>query len=158
MTSANATPQTPQPRGTHHREHNKWVYFVALGLLIVMAVIFLITFTQRKHSAEAVDKAQQLQTKLVAAGYTAPEQQVLVSIFGRDGGAVCDNPTGALTRALWLDNNMSNGATGPGMRPVIADHKALAAEALVISVYCPDHLQKFQDKLDDLKTGTTVRR
>jgi hypothetical protein len=33
----------------------------------------------------------------------------------------------------------------------------LDAGALVIKVYCPDRLQDYQDQIDDLKTGDTVR-
>ncbi len=53
---------------------------------------------------------------------------------------------------------MSNGATGPGQRPVIADRQAVQAEALVLKVYCPDTLHRIQSELEDLKTDQTVRR
>jgi hypothetical protein len=36
---------------------------------------------------------------------------------------------------------------------VIADVKVLQGELAIISVYCPDQLQKFQDYKDSLKTA-----
>ncbi|NUR02356.1 MAG: hypothetical protein HOY79_39210 [Streptomyces sp.] len=126
-------------------------------LFVILAIVGLVVFTQHQNNAEAQAKAQELQTKMVAAGYPLPDKDTVIAVFGTSGGAVCKNPTGALNKAQWLDN-MANGAGGPGMRPVIADHKAVAAEAIVISVYCPQHLAAFQDNIDDLKTGTTVRR
>jgi hypothetical protein len=155
MTTSGATPQTPGP--VYTKEHNRWVYIGGFALAVILAIILLVTFTQRRHSAEADAKALELQSKMVAAGYPLPDKDTVVAVFGHDGGAVCKHPNRALAKAQWL-NNMANGAGGPGMRPVIADRKALAAEAIVISVYCPQYLAAFQDNIDDLKTGTTVRR
>jgi hypothetical protein len=156
MTQNGMAPGAPQTPSTHDKEHNKWLYVGGIVIAVILAIVLLATFTQRRHSAQADAKAQELQTKMVAAGYPLPDKDTVVAIFGTDGGAVCKNPTGALSKALWLDN-MTNGAGGPGLRPVIADHRALVAEAIVVSIYCPEHLQAFQDNIDDLKTGTTVR-
>ena len=30
-------------------------------------------------------------------------------------------------------------------------------EALILQTYCPDKLQEFQDKIDDLKTDDTLK-
>jgi hypothetical protein len=140
----------------HNIENNKWVYIGGLAVVVILAIIFLVTYTQHKNSQEAATKAQNLQTKMVAAGYPLPDKDTVISLFGTSGGAVCEDPTGALSKAQWL-NNMANGAGGPGMRPVIADLRVVAAEEIVISVYCPEHLAAFQDNVQDLKTGTTVR-
>ena len=159
-TSATPTPPNPpapEPQPVHHKEHNKWVFIGAATLFVILAIVGLVVFTQHQNSTEARDKAKQLQTLMVAAGYPLPDEETVIALFGTSGGAVCKDPTGALNKAQWLDN-MANGAGGPGMRPVIADHKAVAAEAIVIKVYCPQHLAAFQDDVDDLKTGTTVRR
>jgi hypothetical protein len=95
-------------------------------------------------------------TKLVAAGYGVPDPDTVVALLGTSGGAVCKHPTGDLSQATWF-NTMVNGAGGPGTRPVIADSRAVAAEAIMISVYCPEHLEHFQKDAQDLKTDTTVR-
>jgi hypothetical protein len=150
------TPMSPEPPVVHHKEHNKWVYVIAAIVAVVLAIVLLATFTERHHSTQANAKASALTTKLVAAGYGVPDQDTIVALLGTDGGAVCKHPTGDLSKATWF-SNMANGAGGPGARPVIADSRAVAAEAIVISVYCPEHLQQFQDDVQDLKTDTTVR-
>ena len=63
-------------------------------------------------------------------------------MLGRDGGAMCQDPNGALSRAM-LQAQLSNGAGGPGQRPVIADTDVVQGETLAISVYCPDKLAEF---------------
>ena len=62
---------------------------------------------------------------------------MVVRVLGDDGGAICQDPNAALSRAALLDRLM-NGAAGPGMRPVIADNRAVKGELLVIQIYCPD--------------------
>ena len=158
MTDNAATPQAPEPPEHHHHiENNKWVFIGGIILFVIVAIVLLVTYRQHHQDEEAKTKAKQLQTLMVTAGYPLPDEDTVISLFGTSGGAVCKDPTGALNKAQWLDN-MANGAGGPGMRPVIADHRVVAAEAIVIQVYCPQHLQAFQDNIDDLKTGTTVRR
>ena len=51
--------------------------------------------------------------------------------------------TSALSRATLLAQ-LTNGASGPGIRPVIADSRVVQGELLVIKVYCPDELEEFQ--------------
>ena len=72
--------------------------------------------------------------------------------LGDDGGAVCSNPNNALTRAA-LAAQLVNGAGGPGTRPVIADTRFLQGELAIISVYCPDQLDDFQQYRDSLDTA-----
>lgn len=150
------TTATPEPPVVHHKEHNKWVYIVAAVVAVVLAIVGLAAYSDHHHSAQANAKASELTTKLVAAGYGVPDQDTVVALLGTDGGAVCEHPTGDLSKATWF-STMTNGAGGPGTRPVIADSRAVAAEAIVISVYCPEHLEQFQENVQDLKTDTTVR-
>ena len=72
-------------------------------------------------------------------------------VLGDDGGATCDDPNEALSRATLL-SLLANGATGPGARPVIADSRAVKGQLLIIEIYCPDELEDFQEFVDDLKT------
>ncbi|MEU6877434.1 hypothetical protein [Streptomyces sp. NPDC046712] len=69
-----------------------------------------------------------------------------------------DLPAGVLHRL----QSLSHGATGPGARPVIADGEAIAAERIVLQVYCPDTVDDFDESVDesvdDLTTDATVRR
>ena len=72
-------------------------------------------------------------------------------MLGDDGGAVCANPNDALSRATFL-SQLTNGATGPGNRPVIANARIAEGELAIIKIYCPDELAEFQQFIDDLKT------
>ncbi len=92
-----------------------------------------------------------LGTELESAGAQAPSSEVLVRLLGDDGGAVCADPNGALSRATLL-SQLSTGSGGPGSRPIIADNKVVQGELLIIKVYCPDELEDFQQFVDDLKT------
>jgi hypothetical protein len=99
--------------------------------------------------------AAELTQKLEAAGFTAPDQDMLVRSLGDDGGAVCDDPGGALRVAI-LNDQISNGASFVGRRPVIIDNRRVAGEALILETYCPEELQEFRDKFDDLKFDDTL--
>lgn len=51
---------------------------------------------------------------------------------------------------------LSNGAGGPGQRPVISDNVAINAAEPAVSVYCPDQLGAFKKAYGDLKYADTV--
>ena len=72
-----------------------------------------------------------------------------MGVLGSDGGAICKNPSSALRQALLF----TNGAAGPGIRPVIVDSKIFKGELLVIQIYCPDELPRFQQMVERLKTA-----
>ncbi|MER6252150.1 hypothetical protein ABT224_12375 [Streptomyces sp. NPDC001584] len=142
---------------TRFASQHKWIYIGAIVLLVGFVVVGLIQYKAVRTTDQSLDKANQLADELAAAGFTRPDPTTLARALGEDGGIVCEDPASALKSALWKIN-LSNGATGPGQRPVIADRRAVQAEALVLKVYCPDHLQRIQDEIDDLKTEQTVRR
>ncbi|MCU7826271.1 hypothetical protein [Kitasatospora sp. DSM 101779] len=141
---------------TRMASEHRWIYIGAIVLLVAMLVVGLLTYTQQHATNESYRKAQQLSDELVAAGYRAvPDQDQIAKTLGTGGGAVCENPAGALQNALWKVN-LANGAAGPGQRPVVADARTVEAEAIVLNVYCPDKLEDFRHKLDDLDTAKTV--
>ncbi|OIJ64244.1 hypothetical protein [Streptomyces mangrovisoli] len=142
---------------TRFASEHRWLYIGAIVLLVALAVIGLIRYERVRTTNEAHNKANELSGELIAAGFPAPNTDNLVRALGDDGGLACSDPTSALRSALWKIN-MSNGAAGPGIRPVIADKRVVEAGALVLKVYCPDKLHDLQDKIDDLKTDTTVRQ
>ena len=72
-------------------------------------------------------------------------------VLGNDGGATCTDPNEALNRAILL-SQLTNGAAGPGARPVIADSRVFKFQQLIIEIYCPDDLTDFQKYVSDLKT------
>jgi len=123
----------------------------------VLAIIGLITYSGKKTDEEAQQKAQQLTVALQRAGLNVPaSQDIFVRSLGSDGGAVCENPATALGRATLFDQ-ITNGADFVGRRPVIVDSRILVGQALILQIYCPEELQEFKDKVNDLKTDDVIK-
>ncbi|MEW1953089.1 hypothetical protein [Terrabacter sp. NPDC080008] len=135
---------------TQTRHERRTLYIVVAAVVLVLVVVSLIAFRSGKTSREAEQKANQLVGELQAAGAQAPSQEAIVRLLGNDGGAVCADPNGALSRATLLAQ-LANGATGPGGRAVIANSRVVQGELLIIKVYCPEALNDFKDFVDSLK-------
>lgn len=133
------------------------IYIGAAVILVVLLIIGLITFRSAKSSAEAETKADELIAALGSAGLQAPPKDQIVRVFGVDGGAVCTHPNASLAKAT-LYGQMTNGAGGPGQRPVVVDTKLIQGEAQVIKVYCPDKYPEFQAFVSRLKTANVVKQ
>jgi hypothetical protein len=130
-----------------------WLIAVFVGVLMIVG---LITYSGQKSDQQAQQKAQQLVTKYEQAGLPVPENlDIVIRTLCDDGGAVCDNPASALGKATLADQ-ITNGADFVGRRPVIIDRDLLVGELLILQTYCPEHLEDYRDKIDDLKTDDTV--
>jgi hypothetical protein len=125
------------------------LYIVVAFVVVLLMVGGLIAFRSARSSAEAQQKADQLISELQAMGAPTPRKEAIVRVLGKDGGAVCADPNGALSRATLLAQ-LANGASGPGSRPVIANSRVVQGELAVIKVYCPDELAEFQKFVDSL--------
>ncbi|MFE2019679.1 hypothetical protein ACFW9O_16750 [Streptomyces sp. NPDC059499] len=134
---------------------DRWIYIGAIVILVALVVVGLITYGSLRATNQSTRKANQLADELEQAGYPRPDIDQVARTLGTDGGHVCEDPASALKTALWKIN-LSNGATGPGQRPVIADRRAVEAGAIILGVYCPDKLEKVRDRIDELKTDDTV--
>lgn len=133
-------------------------YWIIGSFLIVLAIVGLVTYSGKTEDAEAQQKAAQLTQAFQQAGLKVPvNEDVFIRSFGTDGGAVCDNPANALGRATLLDQ-MTNGASFVGRRPVIVDSRILVGGALILQTYCPEELEQFKQHTDDLKTDDVVKR
>ena len=77
-------------------------------------------------------------------------------MLGDDGGAVCANPANALGKAILADQ-ITNGASFVGRRPVIFDRRFVVGEALILQIYCPEELPAYQEKIDELKFDDTIK-
>jgi Tfp pilus assembly protein FimT len=129
-----------------------WIYVVACILLVVIAVWAVISFSSARQAQGASEKADELVQTLQDAGATAtPDPAAIARVLGDDGGAVCANPNNALSRAT-LYGLLTNGASGPGIRPVLVDNKVFVGQLAIIKVYCPDELDQFQEFVDSLET------
>jgi len=133
-----------------------WIYIVVGAISIVLVVLGLVLFDSAKETKEAEAKADQYIAALETVGVPAPPRDEVVRVLGSDGGATCDDPNDALSRAT-LKSVMSNGAAGPGMRPVIFDRRYLAGQLLILKIYCPEELPSMQSFVDKLKSGDVAQ-
>ena len=141
--STNTETQSPRERS--------WIYVTSVVLLVVLALWAIFAFSSARETSQAEDKADELIAALEDAGAGTPDQDQIVRVLGDDGGATCQNPNEALGRST-LHAMLTNGATGPGIRPVIADSRVFQGQLLIIETYCPDELDDFRQFVDDLKT------
>jgi Tfp pilus assembly protein FimT len=130
-------------------------YIVVGAIVVVLLVVALISYRSAKETEAAQQKADQLIAALDQAGLPTPSKDQVVRVLGDDGGAVCDDPNSALKKAI-LYGQLTNGAAGPGIRPVIADNRVVQGELAVIEVYCPEELPEFTKTADDLKLDDVV--
>ena len=143
-------------REVSHRDHLV-LYFILAGLLAVLAIVGAFTYGYERRTEAAEAKAVQLEQHWRAIGLRAPaNRDVLIRLYGTDGGAVCDTSGDALTEAL-LRTALANGAAGPGQRAVIIDRDVLAGERAVVEVYCPDRLDDFDEFINGLDFDDVVR-
>jgi Tfp pilus assembly protein FimT len=143
------------PRESSTRRERRTIYILVAVMVAVLMVIGLIAYRGQKETEEAEQKADEFIAALEQAGARVPSREQVVRVLGDDGGAVCANPNDALSRSALLVL-MTNGAAGPGIRPVLADSKVIQGELLVIQIYCPDELEEFQQFVDDLNLNDKV--
>jgi hypothetical protein len=133
------------------------ITYLVLGVTFLLLIgTALVAFGSARSTAEAERKADQFIAELTAAGLRTPAREQLVRVFGDDGGAACAHPNSALKKGLLL-GELTNGAGGPGGRPVIADNKVVQGQLLMIKVYCPDELEEFAGFVEDLKYADVVK-
>ena len=141
---------------TESHDHN-WMYWAIGAVVLALVVIGLISYSGGRDDRQARDRAAQLTKKFEEAGLRAPQDQdILVNSLGNDGGAVCDNPGRSLGKAVLFDQ-LTNGGSFVGRRPVIVDRRILQGQALILEVYCPDKLAVYQDKIKSLKTDNVIK-
>ena len=134
------------------RRERSIIYVITVVVLVVLAVIAIVSFFSARETQQAEEKADQLIQALEDAGadVTLTAEQI-ARVLGDDGGVVCADPNAALSRAALLDR-LSNGAGGPGQRPILAEDRLVEAEVLIIQTYCPDELEEYQQFIDELNT------
>jgi len=139
------------PAETQSPRERSWIFIVVLVLLAVITLAGVLAFSRGVNDAQAQNKANELINALTEVGARTPDVDQVARVLGDDGGATCENPNEALSRAVLL-SQLTNGATGPGQRPVIADSRVVQGQLLIIQIYCPDELDDFKDFVGDLKT------
>lgn len=137
---------------TQPKRERSIIYVITIVVLVVLGVIAVVTFLTARQEAEAQDKAEQFLSSLEENGIdTALTAEQIARVLGDDGGGVCANPNEALSKAILFDR-LSNGAAGPGQRPILAEDRLLEGQLLIIETYCPEELEEFQQFVDELNT------
>ncbi|TDE92822.1 hypothetical protein EXU48_13705 [Occultella glacieicola] len=131
-------------------KQRRWTYWVCIVLLIGLTVVAVLMFSTARSTARAEERADEFIAALEAAGAPTPSREQVVRVLGDDGGATCADPGSALGRAV-LFSMLTNGAAGPGQRPIIADSRAVQGQLLIIETYCPDELEPFREQIEDLQ-------
>ena len=139
------------PAETQSPRERSFIYYLAWAVIVLMVVGALVVFNAARETSQARQKADELIAALEDAGARTPDRDQVVRVLGDDGGATCEDPNAALSRATLL-SQLANGAGGPGARPVIADSKVFQGQLLIIEVYCPDELEDFRQFVEDLET------
>lgn len=137
-----------------HRDTGLLVMWVVIALVVVgLAIAGVARYRYRSETSEAVDKAAQVAAEWEALGINVPSQDFLVRLYGTDGGILCLIAPDDVAKGLYL-MQLSNGAAGPGQRPVIVRETAIAAERAMLEVYCPDRIAAFDEIVNDLKLAS----
>jgi glutamate:GABA antiporter len=127
------------------------------GLLVVLAALGIVVFKQGHDDRIARDRADQLVSLYRSHDLSVPvSHKTIVRVFGTDGGAVCDNPNGSLTRAIQNQQLASGGNVGS--RPIRADRRVVTGEELILQVYCPSKLPAYRRYVDSKRYDRVIRR
>ncbi|MFC0526219.1 hypothetical protein [Phytohabitans kaempferiae] len=137
-------------------KHRRITYIVAGAVIVVLLVLGLAMYNRAEHNAAAEAKADQLIALFQAEELPVPDRDQIIRTLGDDGGAMCADPGNALKKAI-RDGLGSNGAAGPGQRPVFIAERTIKGEKLALSVYCPDQLPEFQTYTNGLNLDDVVK-
>ena len=83
---------------TVQEKSHTWIYVVVIVAVLALMVAGVALYDHGKNTREARAKAQEFISKMEAAGYNAPSEAEVVSLFGADGGAAAKNPNAALLK------------------------------------------------------------
>ena len=134
------------------------LYWIIGTVAVGLCVAGLFAYTGQKENQRAEEKAAELSQKLARAGVRVPDQDILVRTLGDDGGAVCDvaddNDDG-LAKAILYDQ-LTNGGSHVGRRPVIVDRRVVLGSVLIVETYCPEEIEKVREAVEDLEFDDVI--
>ncbi len=140
------------------RPRKRWVTYTAVGLLALgLGTVMVIQFDNHRSNSDArvaEQKAGELNDRLTAAGVAPLDEDTVVQFLGSDGGAICAKASSLGNATANLSS--ANGAAGPGLRVSLVDERRLAADRLVIEIYCPENLDDFNDFVAALRLDSTT--
>lgn len=109
------------------------------------------TSSEEADSNQAQQLAQQFASAITDAGYSPPPEGTIKALYGEDGGASCAQ-AGGPGQILGLAG-FGNPSYG-GRR--ILDPQVKAYDEAVISTYCPDKLEDYQEVLGETRTEQSI--
>jgi hypothetical protein len=134
---------------------NRIIYMIVGGVLFVLLIVMLLTWTYNRSSDQATAKAQQLITAFGKAGLPTPASaENVAKVFGTDGGTVCASVQNGVGLGIAKLNLSVGGAFYT--RAVIADKRLATGLLLVVQTYCPDKIATAQQFVDNQRFGNTV--
>jgi hypothetical protein len=147
----------PESHPTPDHPGRRKLIYGGVGFVVGVALIAgLVAWDDRQKGEEAQAMADEVIAAFEAAGRPPPSKDLLVNLFGTDGGNACVNPGARLNEALHRQFVIANGAAHVGVRPVIADRDVVEGGLLILDVYCPDKAQEVRAYVEDLKYDDVV--
>ena len=138
------------------RKSEERAILVAIAVVMVVLLVWgLAVFRHQRATEEAVAKAGELIAAFEQKGFPVPTQDQVVRTLGDDGGAVCATASSDNAQAL-LSLSLAVNAGNPGARPIIVDADIFEGERLVVQIYCPNELPRFEEFVSELETADTV--
>jgi glutamate:GABA antiporter len=136
----------------------RWLPWAIGVLVIILAVASLLIYKQGKDNQVAQARAGEVIALFQAHHVPTPvSRDEVINVLGDDGGPVCSNPNGALTKAL-RNQQLSNGGATVGARPIRTSPEVFVGEQLVIQVYCPEKLAGFRKYVNGKRYYPVIRR
>src|SRR5262249_34719681 len=147
-----AAPQQAKPTASR----NKILVRIVAAVLIALAVLGIVDYKQGRDDRIARARAEQVASLYRAHDLTVPvSQKTAGRAPATDGGAICDDPGAALSRALQNQQLASGGNVGS--RPIRADRRVVEGEELILQVYCPGQLPAYERYLESKRFSPVVR-
>jgi len=109
------------------------------------------TSSEEADSDQAQQLAQQFASAVSDAGYSPPPEGTIKALYGEDGGVSCAQ-AGGLGQVLGLAGFGNPSYAG---RRVL-DPRVKAYDEAVISTYCPDKMEDYQEILGETRTEQTI--
>jgi hypothetical protein len=110
------------------------------------------TSSNEANSAQAKQKAAQLNSALVKAGLPAVSSITVTRLYGTDGGISCQS-AGHLQDELGLN---SYGNASLNQRRIALDPSVVAYDRTVIATYCPNRLPAYDEKIKKVTQAKTI--
>ncbi len=148
--------EVPLPeRQEEHHSHN--LLYLIVGIIVgAIVVVGLFAYSSNKVDSESKSLAEKLEASYKAAGI-ADDRDIdqVARTYGTSGGWACTVDQDEVESTV--NQTLTSGAAGPGLRPVPADTQLSQSTILMAEVYCPDRVDEIKKYINDLDTDDTIK-